>query len=30
MSHNMSRGPKWAWFEKEYFPYDWTSNTTFQ
>ena len=28
-SHNMSRGPKWARFGKEYLPSDWTSDTIF-
>ena len=27
MSHNMSRSQKWVKFDKEYFSYDWTSDT---
>ena len=27
MSHNMSRGKKWAQFEKQYPPSGWTSDT---
>ena len=27
MSHNMPRGQKWALFEKEHLPSDWTSKT---
>ena len=27
MSHNMSKGKKWARSEKEYSPSDWTSET---
>ena len=29
MSHNVSRGQKWAHFEKEYLSSDCTSDTTF-
>ena len=29
MSHIMSRGQKWAWFEKEYLPSDWTYEDKF-